>query len=727
MAVLSGLGRFVARTRAARVGSVHASGAIIKQKVRMNMDTGTWDHGELEDLFFWLQRVLQKYAENPQCQECLGLAGDGLAQIRLGLDAVGRDDVVQLCEEMRRVVTALAEERIERTPEGAELLVRSALRLSGPVGLTAAGPEQLARVLLPLVNDLRQLRGAGALMTPAIVMAPSSAPVPRPPSVSSDSPRLGAGAVWVQSLHQTRKRFQRGLLELLQGRDMEGATRRLAEISTAIAQSLPAGDLAELFRLAARLAVALGQGTDGATDSAKPLLGRVDRQLGNALRQAESALVIGHDPAAEVFAVDQDLTGMIEAALRTPETPMVDATLSAHAAMPVARGGQRPGAPVEPRPVDEPSMETGPRRSDSGEARLEPSIAGSVQGAGISRPMVREADRNSGWPGGPEGRHLAPLVYDREVLDERVLPPGAQAPQPERIAVLDAVVGDLRNTSVGRHWAPGNTAAIASLGDGFRALHEHARDVAPRLGEFARILEHFVAESRTASNGIHAEAAQVIEDAVNVLPGLLNEVRSGGVPDTPVADIVLRVEAIIEEGFEDPVMEPESAGSQVEDSDKLARMRRQGGAEMARLAAAFAALDGDAEQASADTDNTLPPAEAALKTALVRTSEVASWHPRVVDALTQVAGHTRMLEQILARLRSGLLVEIGIGEPEAGGEPAASGGDLGQVLEELERLHLAIGTAVGNASAALLQQHRAIKELQDRLSADARVGDQDVP
>lgn len=694
----------------------------------MNMDTGTWDHGELEDLFFWLQRVLQKYAENPQCQECLGLAGDGLAQIRLGLDAVGRDDVVQLCEEMHRVVAALSEGRVEPTPEGTELLVRSALQLSGPIGLATAGPERLARVLLPLVNDLRQLRGAGALMTPAIVMAPSGVSGLRPPSVSSGSPQPGAESGWVQSLRETRKRFQRGLLELLQGRDLDGATRRLAETSGAIAQVLPAGDLGELFRLAARLALVLGQGTDGVADSAKPLLGRVDRQLGNALRQAESALAGGRDPASEVFAVDHDLTGMLEAVLRVQEDTAAGPTVFARSAMPAARMIHDVGVAAEAQSADETATATATDHGhgESTEARPEPAISGSAQEASISRPMVRDADLDDARSGTAAGRYPAPLVYDREVLEERVLAPGMPAPEPEWIAVLDAAVSALREASLGSRAAPANTESIA---DGFRALHQHARDVAPRLGEFAQILEYFVAASRSAGHRIDAEAAQVIEDAMNVLPGLLTEVRSASAAITPVADIVLRVEAIIEEGFENPVMEPESAGSEVDDSDKLARMRRQGGAEMARLAAAFAALDGDSEQARADSANGLPPAEAALEAALSRTAEVAAWHPRVVDALTQVAGHTQMLERVVARLRSGFGGAQAVGGPfsEPGGEPPASGDDPGQALEELEQLHLAIGTAVGNASAALLQQHRAIKELQDRLSADARGADSGPP
>ncbi len=697
----------------------------------MNMDTGTWDHGELEDLFFWLQRVLQKYAENPQCQECLGLAGDGLAQIRLGLDAVGRDDVVQLCEEMHRVVAALSEGRVEPTPEGTELLVRSALQLSGPIGLATAGPERLARVLLPLVNDLRQLRGAGALMTPAIVMAPSGASGLRPPSVSSVSPQPGAENGWVQSLRETRKRFQRGLLELLQGRDLDGATRRLAETSGAIAQVLPAGDLGELFRLAARLALVLGQGTDGVADSAKPLLGRVDRQLGNALRQAESALAGGRDPASEVFAVDHDLTGMLEAVLRVQEDTAAGPTVFARSAMPAARMIHDVEVAAKAQSADETATATATDHGhgESTEARPEPAISGSAQEASISRPMVRDADLDDARSGTAARRYPAPLVYDREVLEERVLAPGMPAPEPEWTAVLDAAVSTLREASLGSRAAPANTVAVESIADGFRALHEHARGVAPRLGEFARILEYFVAASIAAGPRIDAEAAQVIEDAMNVLPGLSTEVRSASAAITPVADIVLRVEAIIEEGFENPVMEPESAGSEVDDSDKLARMRRQGGAEMARLAAAFAALDGGTEQARADSANGLPPAEAALEAALSRTAEVAAWHPRVVDALTQVAGHTQMLERVVARLRSGFGGGQAVGGPfsEPGGEPPAYGDDPGQALEELEQLHLAIGTAVGNASAALLQQHRAIKELQDRLSADARGTDSGPP
>jgi len=607
----------------------------------MTNDTGNWDQGELEDLFFWLQRVLQKYAENPGCHECLRLARDGLTQIRAGLDAVGRDDVVQLCEEMQRAVVDLEAERVDWTPEGAELLVRAALQMSGPLGLTGAEPGRLARVLLPLVNELRGLRGAGRLMTPAIVLAAES---PEPARAEVMPPEDTGAAGWIRALRDARRRFQHGLLDLLHGRDVPAAAARLGDAASRVADALPEGDGKGVFRAAARLATGLAEGDYVPSPAVKQLLGRVDRQIGDGLQAAERALSAGNDPR--------------------------------HRAFPVATG-------------------------------LLDRLAEALDGL--------EAQATDG------------LAYDRDLLESAVLGPGVTAAPRSLVAALELQSRELSVALEDWREAMDDPARVARIGACFGNLRQEARaGGALRIGEFAGILASFIAAQGTAGTA-DVESAQVIEDAVNVLPGLLEEARTAGTPDTPVADIVLRAEAILEEGTpaaaaaEDGVAEPVA-----EDAAGLARMRRQGGADMARLAAAFAALE----------DGTRPPAEGAPQgdgasapgpahgDVRSRVGEIAAWHQRIVAALTQAAGEVQALERLASRLRSALDTDAAGGPHEReGGFPSARSEDVQQALDELEQLRLTLGTTIGNASAALLQQHRATQALEDQLTIDPEAGE----
>lgn len=595
----------------------------------MTNDTGNWNQGDLEDLFFWLQRVFQKYAENPACQECLRLAGEGLAQIRAGLDAAGRDDIVQLCEEMQRAVADLEAERVEWSPDGSELLVRAALQMSGPLGLTAAEPGRLARVLLPLVNELRALRGAGRLMTPAIVLA-------------AESPAPAEAASWIRALRDARRQFQHGLLDLLHGRDIRVAAARLGDATAKVATALPEGHGSQLFRAAARLATALA-GT-GVVPSArvKQLLGRVDRQLGDGVQAAERMLSGGRDPRQGAFAGDAELLRRLAEALDGLETP--------------------------PAPED-------PTR---GRDLLETA----VPGAG-----AREA------------------------------PTGAGAALEGRAQDLSAVLEDWHGVSE-------DPAGLARIEACFRGLGADARARGtPRIEDFAAIMERFIA-TRGGVGATDVEVAQVIEDAVNVFPGLLAELRTAGAAETPVADIVLRAEAILQAGTPEDAAEEEDGDGELvgEDEASLARMRSKGGADMARLASAFAALEngarasvGGGPEGGDDSGSA-----AAVMDMRARAGEISVWHRRIVAALTEAAGEVQMLERVISRLRSVLAAESLDGLVERAEDGAAPAGIPGmqQVLDELEQLRLTLGTAIGNASAALLQQHRSAQALEDRLAID---------
>ncbi|AHF00294.1 hypothetical protein [Thioalkalivibrio paradoxus] len=675
----------------------------------MTTASGTWTRGELDDLFFWIQRALQKYVENAACGECLRLAGEGLGQVQASLEGAGRGDIDSLCAEMLHVIAALETDDIAAQSEAGDVLLRAALRIPGQLETTETSVQQRDRAVAPLVNELRALRGAA----PRI-----AAPEPRIAEPELFTPRLvdpGApspAAAQSSPLQQSRRRFQQALLDLLRDRDPPATLLRLAETAAGVARALPDGDGRALFDATGELAAALVHKPGSLSVLHKQLFGRVDRELGQWLRRIEQAPAQGRPFSVEPVAVTAELIEQTRDALDRVTGAAPQALVSAADSQPAAedpggaapvRGGPAAGppgvraAPGDSIPKIDPGSTTagGPAVSDAGP---DASVDGSV-------------DASVGTSGGAVGGKTGTtLPNDRAEFDEgRLLGPvGAGAgPLPggelERLAAgvvrLEQAFGEWRA-------APSEPGAMGSVAAGFRALREDAEaTAAPRLGEFAWLLESFLATLAAEGRVAGAEPLQVVDDAVHVLPELLAEIREDRSPDTPVIDIVLRIQAIRDQPplpaeEDDPV--PDAAGE-----PDLERIRRKGAEDMARLAAAFAALDGDDARASAEDDEPVLWSPAEVQAARAKLSELASWHQHAVAALTQAAGQLGTLEQLLTRMQ------------QAPGSAAPSEGDADpetrECLDLLEQARLGLAGAIGNASAALLQQRRATQALQDRL------------
>lgn len=519
----------------------------------MESDTVAWDQAEPEDLLFWVERALHRYIEHHACEECLGLAREGLGRLRPGLEAAGQHDAIPLCEELFRLTTALDEGQLPWSPEASALLGRAARRLPGAAQPAGSAPDDEA--LLPLVNELRSLRGAGPLMMPAIVMAEGSASAP--------------------------------------GRNAEARGRAL--------------------------------------------------------------------------------------------------------------GDDHPVAP-EPQ-ADE---ESGGRGKSRREAR--PPTPASVAESG---PAVgtASAEAGSGGSGGPVPSRLA---HDRDLLERAVLAPHLDRAPARLPEVLATAVRGLEKAF--ERWREEGASAegARALGDRLRILRNMARPVALRFGEFAGVMESLAVELADRGHPAGQEALQVIADAIEVMPLLLDEVRAGGPADTPLADIVLRAEAVV--SGEPQAGEEEPSPSSSSDLPGLEEIRSRGRAEMARLAAAFEALEGGAGPAGrAEERSRTPspePTPAGLGAALTQATELADWQHRVVDALTRIADQAQALEALAGRLPAPAAA--------AGGSNAGAGSGAGVALDELQQLRHALGEAVGDASAAVLRQQRLTRMLQDSLEGCVR-------
>src|SRR5688572_32120130 len=126
-----------------------------------------------------------------------------------------------LAEEMEQTSRWMAgsETDARQYVDGLDALMRSSVQLPTYLERVLGGGRDLALVLLPLLNDLRAVRGAPLLSEGTLLsLNLSSEKAPSAPDASDGSQRLTVPQ-WARRL---RTRFQAGLLGLIRGDGNKG-------------------------------------------------------------------------------------------------------------------------------------------------------------------------------------------------------------------------------------------------------------------------------------------------------------------------------------------------------------------------------------------------------------------------------------------------------------------------------------------------------------------------
>ena len=262
--------------------------------------------------------------------------------------------------------------------------------------------------------------------------------------------------------------------------------------------------------------------------------------------------------------------------------------------------------------------------------------------------------------------------------------------------------------------------AVQDLGQRHtRATIPVSDDLKALLGRVDRQLGHCLRTFGTAPAGTEQEAFAV-ESAL--LDPLLQAMREAlpDLPDTALPQAPGFAETVSghDERMPDDSSDEHGDGFEdfpVIDDTRLDRIRSQGQAEMARLAQAFAALEGGAAPETAAPDFAGTHAGAALDSGTdvtrAKVDEVELWRQRAVEALAQAALEMQGLEQLLAECP--LVPVAQAPDPPVPEDRAVTmPPDLGERLEQMSQ---AVSASVGNASNALLRQRRAVEDLRDLL------------
>src|SRR5262245_23533699 len=232
--------------------------------------------------------ALEAAAETPAEKAHVAKAAELMRGARGVLRVVEVYGAALLAEEMELTSRWLAgsETDARQFVEGLDALMRASVQLPTYLERVLGGGRDLALVLLPLLNDLRAVRGAPLLSEGTLLsLNLSSERSPAGRAAGAPEPKLTV----MQWARRLRPKFQAGLLGLIRGDGEDRGLPSLIEVANRMESVATTAPLYQLWWVTGALLDALRAGGLEASVTVKRLLGHADRELKRLYAEGEEA------------------------------------------------------------------------------------------------------------------------------------------------------------------------------------------------------------------------------------------------------------------------------------------------------------------------------------------------------------------------------------------------------------------------------------------------------
>jgi chemosensory pili system protein ChpA (sensor histidine kinase/response regulator) len=220
---------------------------------------------------------LEGYAERSDQRALLEKCADQLHSAHGVLRLVEVYGAALLAEEMEHVTRYLLSSGNDqkRQVDGLDALMRAMVQLPTYLERVLSGGRDLALVLLPLLNDLRSVRGSPLLSEGTLLLLNLKSDQPAQPQGQNDEQTISV-AQWARRL---RPRFQLGLLGYIRGERQVQNLEILAKVAEKLEQVATTQPVFQLWWVVGAILEAVrANGLEGSA-TLKRLLGQADRQI----------------------------------------------------------------------------------------------------------------------------------------------------------------------------------------------------------------------------------------------------------------------------------------------------------------------------------------------------------------------------------------------------------------------------------------------------------------
>ncbi|HLF12819.1 MAG TPA: Hpt domain-containing protein, partial [Gammaproteobacteria bacterium] len=237
------------------------------------------------------RRELEDYVDGHSGRDALLRTADLLHLARGALKVVEIHGAALLAEEMELTCRRLAEPGDEdKVEQGVEALTRAMVQLPAYLERLLSGGKDVALVLLPLLNDLRQARDKPGLSEGTLLLL-NTGPYERHLQTRPVATVVGTGRDFERVAQRLRPAFQTALLGWIRGVDVAGNLDELLKVSIELEKAAATDPVRQLWSVLAAVFTAIRSDGLDASVTLKRLIGQADRQLKRLIDSGESALV----------------------------------------------------------------------------------------------------------------------------------------------------------------------------------------------------------------------------------------------------------------------------------------------------------------------------------------------------------------------------------------------------------------------------------------------------
>ena len=243
---------------------------------QIDFSTLIWVKKELDETLNRAKSAIEEYVENPEDENQLQFCATYLHQVQGTLKMVELYGAAMVAEEMEQVAKKILDKEIDSENDAFEVLMRGIILLPDYLERIQLGHKDIPMVLLPLVNDLRTVKGDCLLSESALFNPDLSLGLPQSKLTTNFSlspSQLG------QVVKKIRSAYQICLLKWLKGVDVESNLKKIQIIVDKLKTVLSNKEEKQLFWVAGGLFEALISGGLKNSVTIKQLSARLDQAI----------------------------------------------------------------------------------------------------------------------------------------------------------------------------------------------------------------------------------------------------------------------------------------------------------------------------------------------------------------------------------------------------------------------------------------------------------------
>ncbi|MGC1330977.1 Hpt domain-containing protein [Pseudomonas sp.] len=245
-----------------------------------------WVKGEIVETLKQARSALDAFVAEPHAGEAMGRCLGYLHQVHGSLQMVEFYGAALFAEEIEHLGRALAHGRVTQQAEAVKWLLLAFTQLPLYLDQVHLARRDLPLVVLPLINDLRNARGASPLAETSLfgveLRTPEALDVSELAQLDSSQ--------WLELLRKLRQSLQQALVGLLRDQDVATHLGQLARVFSRLEETSMGAPLSPLWQVALALVEGLQSGVVTHSPALHSLLKDCDRELQRVLEEGVSGI-----------------------------------------------------------------------------------------------------------------------------------------------------------------------------------------------------------------------------------------------------------------------------------------------------------------------------------------------------------------------------------------------------------------------------------------------------